>query len=47
MPIQLQEASRKPNRPDQNKSIPWLIIIKTTNTETQERILKAIKEKNK
>jgi hypothetical protein len=41
----MQEASRTPNRPDQNRSTPWHIIIKTTNTETQERILKAVGEK--
>jgi hypothetical protein len=45
IPIQIQEASRTPNRPDQNRSTPWHIIIKTTNTETQERILKAVIEK--
>jgi chromosome segregation ATPase len=33
IPILMQEASRTPNRPDQNRS-PWHIIIKTTNTET-------------
>jgi hypothetical protein len=43
MPIQMQEAARTPNRPDQNRSTPLHIIIKTTNTETQERILKAVK----
>jgi hypothetical protein len=41
----MQEAYRTPNRPDQNRTTPWHIIIKTTNTETQERILKAVKEK--
>jgi hypothetical protein len=45
IPIQMQEASRTPNRPDQNRSTPWHIIIKTTNTETQERILKVVREK--
>jgi hypothetical protein len=45
IPIQMQEASRTPNRPDQNRSTPQHIIIKTTNTETQERILKAVREK--
>jgi hypothetical protein len=45
IPIQMQEASRTPNRPDQNRSTPQHIIIKTTNTETQERILKAVTEK--
>jgi hypothetical protein len=41
----MQEASRTPNRPDQNRSTAWHIIIKTTNTQTQERILKAVREK--
>jgi predicted nuclease with TOPRIM domain len=45
MPIQMQEASRTPNRPDQNRTTPRHIIIKTTNTETRERILKAVREK--
>jgi hypothetical protein len=45
MPIQVQEASRKPNRLDQNRTTPWHIIIKTTSTENRERILKAVKEK--
>jgi hypothetical protein len=44
-PIQTQEAYRTPNRPDQNRSTLQHIIIKTTNTETQERILKAVREK--
>jgi chromosome segregation ATPase len=45
IPIQMQEASRTPNRPDQNRTTPRNIIIKTTNTETQERIVKAVREK--
>jgi tRNA A37 threonylcarbamoyladenosine dehydratase len=45
MPIQVQEASRTPNRPDQNRTTPQHIIIKTTSTETKERILKAVREK--
>jgi hypothetical protein len=45
IPIEMHEASRTPNRPDQNRSTPWHIIIKTTNTETQKRILKAVREK--
>jgi hypothetical protein len=40
----MQEASRTPNRPDQNRSTPWHILIKT-NTETRERKLKAVREK--
>jgi hypothetical protein len=34
MPIQVQEASRTPNRLDQNRTTPWHIINKTTSTET-------------
>jgi hypothetical protein len=44
MPIQVQEASRTLNRPDQNRTTPRHIIIKTTNTETRERILKSVRE---
>jgi hypothetical protein len=45
MPIQGQEASRTPNRPDRNRTTPRHIIIKTISTETRERILKAVREK--
>jgi hypothetical protein len=45
VPIQMQEASRTPNGPDQNRTTPQHIIIKTTSSETRERILKAIREK--
>jgi hypothetical protein len=45
IPIQRQEASRTQNRPDQNRSTPNHIIIKATNTETQERILKVVRKK--
>jgi hypothetical protein len=45
MPIQVQETSRTPNRLDQNRSIPWHIITKTTSTENRERILKPVREK--
>jgi hypothetical protein len=45
MPIQVQETSRTPNRPDQNRTTPKHITIKTTSTETQERILKDVREK--
>jgi vacuolar-type H+-ATPase catalytic subunit A/Vma1 len=41
----MQEASRIPNRPDQNRTTPRHIIIETTSSETRERILKAIREK--
>jgi hypothetical protein len=33
------------SRPDQNRATPRHIIIKTTNTETRERILTAVREK--
>jgi hypothetical protein len=45
LPIQVQEASRTPNRLDQNRSSLQHIIIKTTSIENRERILKAIIEK--
>jgi hypothetical protein len=45
MPIQIQDASRTPNRFDQNRTTPRHIIIKTTSTEYTERILKAVRER--
>jgi hypothetical protein len=39
LPIQVQEASRTPNRFDQSRTSQRRIIIKTTNT------LKAVREK--
>jgi hypothetical protein len=45
IPIQMQERSRTPNRPEQNRTTPWHIIIKTTSTEIRERILKVVREK--
>jgi hypothetical protein len=45
MPIQTQEASRTPNRLDQNRTTAQHIIMKTTSTENRERILKAVREK--
>jgi hypothetical protein len=44
IPIQMQEVSRTPNRPDQNRTTPRHIIIKTSS-ETRERIMKAVREK--
>jgi hypothetical protein len=44
-PIQRQKACRTPNRPDQNRTTPWHIIIKTTRTENREKILKVVREK--
>jgi hypothetical protein len=34
IPIQMQVASRTPNRPNQSRTTPWHIIIKTTSKET-------------
>jgi hypothetical protein len=45
LPIQVQEASRTPNRLDQNRTSPRHIIIKTTSTDNRERILKPLREK--
>jgi hypothetical protein len=45
MPIQVQEASRTPNRLNQNRTSPQHIIIKTKGTENREKILKAVREK--
>jgi hypothetical protein len=36
IPIQVQEASRTLNTPDQNRTTPSHIIIKTTSTEIRE-----------
>jgi hypothetical protein len=41
MPIQVEEAARTPNRPDQNRTTLQHITIKTS-TQTRERILKAV-----
>jgi hypothetical protein len=45
LPIQVQEASRTPNRLYQNRTSPQHIIIKTISTEKREKILKAVREK--
>jgi hypothetical protein len=45
MPIQVQEASKTPNRLNQNRTTPQHIIIRTTSTENRERILKTVREK--
>jgi hypothetical protein len=45
MSIQVQEASKTPNRLDQNRNIPLYTIIKTPSTENKDRILKAVREK--
>jgi archaeosine-15-forming tRNA-guanine transglycosylase len=45
MSMQVQDTSRTPIRPDEQRTTPRHIIIKTTSTETRERILKAVREK--
>jgi ribosomal protein L39E len=45
LPIQIQEASRAPNRLKQNRTSPQHVTIKTKSTDNRERILKAIREK--
>jgi hypothetical protein len=44
MSIQAQEASRTPNRYDQNRTSPWHIIIKTISIENNERILRVARQ---
>jgi hypothetical protein len=44
-PIQVEEASRTPNRLDQKRTSLWHIIIKTASTENRGRILKVLREK--
>jgi hypothetical protein len=45
VPIQIQGSSRTPRRLDQSRTTPQHIIIKTTSTESRERILKVVREK--
>jgi hypothetical protein len=47
LPIQVQEASRTPNRLDQSRNSLWHIITKITSKENKERILKAVRERKK
>ena len=44
---QVQETYRTPNRQDQRRGSPRHIIIKLTNAEAEERILKAARLKSK
>jgi hypothetical protein len=44
MPIQVQEASRTPNRFDQKRTSPLNVIIKTTSKENKGRILKTVRD---
>jgi hypothetical protein len=43
--LQLQEAYRNPNRLDQKRNSSQHIIIRTTNAQNKDRILKAVREK--
>ena len=43
--MNIQEAYRTPNRLDQKRNSSCHIIIKTTNAQNKERILKAVCEK--
>jgi hypothetical protein len=45
LPIQVQEASKTPNRLDQNRTSTLYIIIKTTSIKDRKRILKAVRKK--
>jgi len=45
MPINIQEASRTPNRLNQKRKSSHYIIIKTLNVQSKESILKSAKEK--
>jgi hypothetical protein len=45
IPIQVQEAYRTLNRYNQNRTTSQYNIIKTTSTDTRERIFKAVREK--
>jgi hypothetical protein len=47
MPIQIEEASRTPNRHDQNRTSPQHIIIKTTSTDNKEKNIEGCKRKIK
>jgi hypothetical protein len=45
MPINIEEAYRMPNRLDQKRNSSCYIIVKTTNAQNKERILKAVRKK--
>jgi hypothetical protein len=47
MPIQVQEASRTPNRLDQNRTSPEHVIIKTASTKKRKNIEGYKRKKNK
>jgi hypothetical protein len=45
MPMNIQEAYKTPNRPDQKRNSSQHIIIRTTNALIKDGILKAVREK--
>jgi hypothetical protein len=45
VPIQVQEASRTPNKLNQNRTTPQHIITKTASTENRDKISKTVREK--
>jgi hypothetical protein len=45
IPIQVQETSRTPNRHDQNRTSPQLIIVQILSIENKEKILKSARDK--
>ena len=45
-PMNIQEAYRTPNRLDQKRNSSQHIIIRTTNTLSKDRILKAVREEH-
>jgi hypothetical protein len=45
VPMNIQQAYRTPNRLDQKRNTSCHIIVKTTNLQNKERILKAVREK--
>jgi hypothetical protein len=46
MSIKVQDVYRTPNKWDQKRKSSWYIIIKTINSQSKERILKAAREKD-
>jgi hypothetical protein len=47
MLMNIQEGIRAPNRLDQKRNSSCHIIVKTSNAQNKERILKAVREKVK
>ena len=45
MPMNIKEAYRTPNRLNQKRNSSCHIILKTSNAQNKERILKAVREK--